>query len=83
MRGLTIRNLEDDTLDWLRERAEAHGRSLNAELLDMLAVMRADELAASRRDAIGATLRRARAMGVRTRSTGAAIVREARDRRAR
>lgn len=41
-----IRNLDDETLGWLRSRAAANGRSLNAELIEVLAVARGDEIAA-------------------------------------
>jgi len=81
MAVLTIRNVDDEMLGWLRERAAAHARSVNAELLDILAVARADELAAAApRNPFARSLRRARAIGVRTPSSSAGIVREDRDR---
>ena len=62
-------------------RAAAHHRSINAELLDLLAVSRADELAALRADSpFAKSYRRAKALGVRTPSTSTATVRSDRDR---
>ena len=81
MRALTIRNLDETTLRWLRRRADQRGQSLNAELLDLLSVARGDELAATMRGPAAASARRARALGVRTRASGMSILREARDRR--
>lgn len=83
MRGLTIRNIDEPTLRWLRRRAADRGRSLNSELLDLLAVVRGDELAARMRGPLAASARRARALGVRTPASGAAIVRASRDARGR
>jgi len=81
MAVLTLRNVDDETLRWLRARAAAHARSLNSELLDILSVARADELAeAAPANPFARTFRRARAIGVRTPSTSARIVREDRDR---
>jgi plasmid stability protein len=81
MAVLTVRNVDDETLAWLRARAAAHARSLNAELLDILAVARADELAeGAPRNPFARSLRHARSIGVRTPSTSARIVREDRDR---
>ena len=83
MRGLTIRNLDEDTLSWLRRRAAARGRSLNSELLDLIAVARGDEIAAKKRGPLAASARLARALGVRTPATGVAILRDERARRGR
>ena len=86
MAVLTVRNVDDATLDWLRARAAAHARSLNAELLDILAVTRTDELARSASGSpFARSFQRARALGVRTSSTSARILREdrARDHRHR
>ncbi len=81
MAVLTLRNVDDATLDWLRVRAAAHARSLNTELLDILAVARTDELAGNAaRNPFARSFRRARALGVRTPSTSARILREDRDR---
>lgn len=81
MAVLTLRNVDDATLDWLRSRAAAHARSLNAELLDILAVTRTDELArGSSRNPFARSFERARTLGVRTPSTSARISREDRDR---
>jgi len=81
MAVLTLRNVDEVTLDWLRARAAAHARSLNAELLDILAVARTDELAqGSSRNPFARSFQRARALGVRTPSTSARILREDRDR---
>jgi plasmid stability protein len=78
--SLTIRNIPEAQLRWLRARAEERGRSLNAELLDVLAVARADELAArSPKNAFARSLLRARALGVRTKPTSARILRRDRD----
>lgn len=82
MSGLTIRNLDAATRDWLRARADAHGRSLNAELLDILAVARADELAATLDHPAARSLRLARSLGVRTPPSASAL-RAARDARGR
>ncbi len=83
MRGLTLRNLDDTTLGWLRERAESHGRSMNAELLDILQTTRGDELVARRRGPVAASARRAKALGIRTSRSSADIARAMRDARSR
>lgn len=81
MRALTIRNLEDDELRWLRLRAAKHGRSLNAELLDLISVARGDEIAAKMpSNPFAKTALRARRGGVRTLPTSTAIVRDDRTR---
>ncbi len=81
MRALTIRNLEDDELRWLRMRAAEHGRSLNAELLDLIAVARGDEIAAKMPSSpFAKTAVRARKGGVRTPPTSTAMVRNGRNR---
>lgn len=81
MPSITIRQIPEDQLQWLRMRAAEHGRSLNGELLDLLAVLRADELAAMEPDnSVAKSYRRAKALGVRTPSTAAAAVRTDRDR---
>lgn len=83
MRGLTIRNLDDTLLGWLRERAGSHGRSLNAELLDILEATRGDELVARRKGPVAASARRAKALGIRTPRSSADVVRAMRDARSR
>jgi plasmid stability protein len=82
MAGLTIRNLDADLLAWLRERASANQRSLNAELLDVLSVARGDEIAATLTHPAAASARKARALGVRT-PRSAQLLRAERDRRGR
>lgn len=80
MPSLTIRNIPEPQLKWLRARADQRGRSLNAEILELLAVARADELAARRPDnAFAQTLLRARSLGARTGSSRR-LVRRDRDR---
>lgn len=82
MAGLTIRNIDDEVLAWLRARAASRGRSLNAELLDVLSVARGDDIAARLDHPAARTARLARALGVRTpRSAG--VLRRERDRRGR
>lgn len=81
MRTLTLRNVSDETLRWLRGRAAAHARSVNAELLDLISVARADELAAQHPESpFARTYARARSRGVRTPSTSGTIARTDRDR---
>ncbi len=81
MPALTIRNLDDEELRWLRTRAAEHGRSLNAELLDLIAVARGDETARKMtRNPFARTSLRARERGVRTPPTSTAIVRNSRAR---
>ncbi len=81
MRTLTLRNVSDDTLHWLRGRAAAHSRSVNAEILDLIAVARADESAAQHPDnPFAESHRLARRRGVRTPSTSRRIIRADRDR---
>ena len=81
MPSITIRQVPAEQLQWLRMRAAEHGRSLNAELLDLLAVLRADELAAVEPDSpVGKSYRRAKTLGVRTPSTSAVTVRSDRGR---
>ncbi len=79
MAGLTIRNLDDRVLAWLRERAAARGTSLNTELIEILSVARGDELARRTRGPAAASARLARALGVRTRRS-AALLRHDRNR---
>lgn len=79
---MTIRNLDEETHEWLRARADAHGRSLNAELLDILAVARADELAATLTHPAAESHRLARSLGVRTPRSGQ-VLRAQRDARGR
>ncbi|MBQ03014.1 MAG: hypothetical protein CL477_20325 [Acidobacteria bacterium] len=81
MPSITIRKLPEEQLQWLRMRAAEHNRSVNAELLDLLAVLRADELAALETDSpFAKSYRRAKALGVRTPSSSTATVRSDRDR---
>ena len=80
MATLSLRSLDENTLDWLRSRAAAHGKSVNAELLELIAVARTDELAAESASPFAKSLRRARALGVRSPSTSRGIVRADRDR---
>lgn len=80
MPNLTLRRIDDETMHWLRSRSALHGRSINAELLDILHVARADELAEEQPDnPFAAAYRKARTMGVRTPSTAQSIVRADRD----
>jgi plasmid stability protein len=81
MPSLTLRGIDNETLRWLRLRAAQHGRSLNAELLDLLEVVKADEMAERRSfHAIARGYLRTRARGIRTKSTSKDIVRADRDR---
>lgn len=80
MATLSLRLVDDDTLRWLRSRAAAHGRSVNAELLDLIAVARCDEMATDSPNPFAASHRRARALGVRTASSARRTVRSDRDR---
>ncbi len=81
MPSITIRKIPEEQLQWLRMRAAEHGRSVNAELLDLLAVLRADELATLETDSpFAKSYRRARALGVRTPSSSTATIRSDRDR---
>lgn len=80
MANLSLRNVDEDLLAWLRSRAATHGRSVNAELLDLIAVARSDEMAAESTSPFAASARRARALGVRTPATSRGVVREDRDR---
>jgi plasmid stability protein len=76
VRSLTIRNLDEATLEWLRRRAKVHGRSLNSEILDLVAVARGDEVAARQgSSAVAGSARRARELGVRTPASSARILR--------
>ncbi len=82
MAALTIRKLSDEAMRWLRRRAAVHGRSLNAELLDLLEVARADETAeAHENHPVSRTYLHARQRGVRTSSSAQSIIRADRDRR--
>ena len=84
MAGLTVRNLPKETLRWLRARAAERGRSLNSELLDLIAVAQGDDLARSRsKNPFARTWLRARRLGVRTSSTSRRVVRADRDRDSR
>jgi plasmid stability protein len=81
MPGLTVRNLSKETLRWLRARAAHRGRSLNSELLDLIAVARVDDLARERASSPFAhTWLLARKLGVRTVSTSRRSIRADRDR---
>lgn len=81
MAGLTIRGIPGEDLDWLRERAARHGRSLNAEMLELIAVARADDLAAEHAESpFARTWTLARKLGVRTSPEARRIVRADRDR---
>lgn len=50
MRTLTLRNVSEDTLHWLRGRAAAQSRSVSAELLDLIAVAGAKVIVRADRD---------------------------------
>lgn len=76
MAGITIRDLDEVTFAWLRERARARGASLNAELLEILAAARGDEIARRRVGPAAASARLARKLGVRTSSSSAALRRD-------
>ena len=78
MAGLTIRDLDEDTLNWLRRRARERGTSLNKELLEILATVRGDEVARRLPGPAAASARLARELGVRTRRSGD-LIRRARD----
>lgn len=82
MPGVTIRNLDDELLEWLRERATVHHRSLSAEVIDILSVSRGDEIAAAMAGPLAATVRKAKRLGVRTRCS-ADLLRADRERHAR
>jgi len=81
-RHLILENIDEETMSWLRRQSAAHGCSVSEELLDILWVVRADEVADYYRDnPFAATLRKARAMAVRTVATSQVIVRTDRDAR--
>jgi plasmid stability protein len=77
---LKLRDLDETTYAWLRSQAAAHGQSVNAELLDLIATARADHLAAESASPFARCMRRARVLGVRTPATSRRIVRADRDR---
>ena len=77
---LNLRGLDEGTLGWLRSRAAAHGRSVNAELLDLIAVARTDETVAGSASPFAKSHHRARALGFSSASTSRGIVRADRDR---
>ena len=82
MTNVLIRNVDHGTMRWLRLRAAENRRSVNAELLDILRVMRADGLAQQHAGSPFAdSLRAARALGVRTPASSYTIVRRDRDHR--
>jgi plasmid stability protein len=82
MADLTLRRVEEDTLHWLRSRAASHGQSVNAEILDLLRVARADELAEAAGDnPFARSHRKARSRGIRTSDSAQRIVRADRDAR--
>lgn len=81
MPNLNVRNIDEDLLRWIRRRAAEHGHSMNQELLDMLAVLRADETAEQHSDhPLARGFLDTRSRGIRTPSSGARILREDRDR---
>ncbi len=81
MPSLTVRAIPEEQLRWLRARALRGARSLNREVLELLAVARADELAAAKPEsAFARSLRLARRLGVRTAASSSAIVRRDRAR---
>lgn len=73
--NLSIKNAPDDVVRRLRERAERHHRSLQGELLAIIAAAVRDDRAASPADILAG----ARRLGLSTPSEAAAIVRAARD----
>lgn len=78
--SLTLRNLDEPMLHWLRAEAASHRRSLNSEVLDLLRIAQVDALAAAHRDnPFAQTLIKARKRGVRTSSTAREVVRRGRD----
>jgi plasmid stability protein len=81
MPNLNIRNVEEALLRWLRRRAAEHGHSMNQEVLDALAVLRADEAAERRADhPVARAYLKTRDRGIRSPATGARMIREDRDR---
>ena len=77
MANLLVRNLDDDVLKNLTAAAQAHGRSLQAEVHEVLRNASAKRLAETRRLS-ARWLRRLRAS---TQSDSAALIREDRDTR--
>ena len=73
---LSIKTVQDELADTLRERARRHHRSLQGELMAILEYA-AEETPFQAR----ALLDRVRALGVKTPADGVRLVRHARDRR--
>ncbi len=73
---LSIKNVPDDVLDKLRERARLHNRSLQGELKTIL-----EEAVQPRRLTAYEVLQRVEKLGLRTSDDAVKIIREARDAR--
>ena len=77
MPDLLIRNLDDDVLQGLKAAAKAHGRSLQAEIHDLLRRANTRNLAETRR----LSAKWLKRLGRTGHSDGAALIREDRDAR--
>jgi plasmid stability protein len=77
MANLLVRNLDDDVLKELKAAAKAHGRSLQAEIHEVLRNASARRLAETRR----LSARWLKRLGGSTHSDSAALIREDRDTR--
>lgn len=77
MTSLLVRNLDDDVLKQLKAAAKAHGRSLQAEIHDVLRNASARRMAETRR----LSAQWLKRLNRRTHSDSTALVREDRDAR--
>lgn len=77
MANVLIRDLDDDLLDQLKATAKAHGRSLQAEIHDILQRAGVSSLAATRR----LSKRWLKRLQNSAQSDSTALIREDRDRR--
>jgi plasmid stability protein len=73
---LSIKNVPDDVLDRLRDRARLHNRSLQGELKTIL-----EEAVQPRRLTAYEVLQRVEKLGLRTSDDAVNVIREARDAR--
>ncbi len=73
--NLSIKNVPDEIADQLRQRAEAHHRSLQGELMRILE----EAVAGNRRITIGEARQLVRERGLDTPSEAAAMIRADRD----
>ena len=72
--NLSVKNVPDEVVAWLRERAKRHHRSLQGELLAIIEeAVRAEWLS------VGELRKRVDALGLRTGPEAQAMIRELRD----